>query len=278
MTIAVITGGTRGIGKHLVKGFIQAGYSVVFTSTNSAKAAIQTRIFKNELSLQSGQGHRGPTIHGVMCDVADAKSVTALRRAVESVAQGLGETVGVVVNNAGVIEEPEGPVWDVPAAQIQRTIETNVLGPFFVVQEFAPMLLAQAEAKGVPGRFIDMNSGSGSQGSPEYAAYSASKVALFRLADSVQHFGFELGLRIFELAPGVVRSDMTTAMPVHSWRGEGDWTDPQDMVDLALGFASGDLDGFSGRFARAGHDTVESIRASIERGMDDDYRVMRMKL
>lgn len=274
MTLALITGGSRGIGNYLVRGFAQAGYSVVFTATDGFAAEALARDLTEDLTLPDGV-----SIHGAGLNVADPTSVSTLRKTVLNIEEQTGTKLGVIINNAGVIEMPEGPVWEVPADQLYRTITTNVLGPFYMVREFAPVLLDNVAAGGAgAGRIIDINSGSGSHGSNEYAAYSASKMALFRLADSVHHYGYERGLRIFELAPGVIRSDMTESMPVHDWRTDADWTNPDDVVALALGMASGELDEFSGRFARAGHDTVASLRQAIDAGLDEDFRTLRMTL
>ena len=269
MTIALITGGTRGIGNHLVRGFLTAGYRVIFTATDASKASAHAQKLAQELGIEHGDH-----VHGEGVDVTDPNAIDALFTRVREIEAETGDDLGVLINNAGVIEAPEGPVWDVPPEQLERTITTNVLGPFYMIRAFAPHLLAKAEAH-KPARIIDINSGSGSHGTPQYAAYSASKVALFRLADSVHHYGYDKGLRIFELAPGVIRSDMTTSMPVHDWRGDDDWTKPQDVIDLALGFAFGELDAFSGRFARAGHDTVESLKAM---NLTEDHRRLRLTL
>lgn len=265
MTIALITGGTRGIGNYLVRGFLTAGYRVIFTATDVTRAREHASALAEEF---------GDRVYGEGADVTKPQAIDALLTGVREIENETGDDLGVLINNAGVVELPEGPVWDVPAEQLERTITTNVLGPFYMVRAFAPHLLNKAE-HGKPARIIDINSGSGSHGTPAYAAYSASKVALFRLADSVHHYGYDRGLRIFEMAPGVIRSDMTTSMPTHDWRGDADWTKPQDVIDLALAFASGELDQFSGRFARAGHDTVESLKAM---DLSEDDRRLRLTL
>ena len=59
--------------------------------------------------------------------------------------------------------------------------------------------------------------------------------------------------------PGVVRTDMTESMDAHAGRTE--WTDPAQVTDLVLALVSGELDAWSGRFVRAGIDTVPSLRA-----------------
>src|SRR5699024_3205139 len=151
-------------------------------------------------------------------------------------------------------------------------VDANVLGVTLMVNALAPVLISAAEATGRPGRIIDRTSGSGAQGTPAYAVYSASKAALFRLADSVVHFGHEKGLRVFEMAPGVVETAMTKSMPVHDFRTGDDWTSPAQVTDLALALASGTLDAFTGRYVRAGKDSEESLIAEAAAGVTDQAR------
>ena len=84
-----------------------------------------------------------------------------------------------------------------------------------------------------------------------------SKTALARVTGSTHLAGWARGIRAFDLMPGVVRTDMTEAMGVHAGRTE--WTDPGEVTDLVLALVSGDLDAWSGRFVRAGTDTVDSL-------------------
>lgn len=128
-----------------------------------------------------------------------------------------------------------------------------------------------AEVTGRSSRIIDLNSESGSQGTPAYAVYSASKASLFRLADSVLHFGHEKGLRIFEMAPGVMETTMTKSMPVHDFRGEGDCTSPEQVTDLAVALASGALDAFAGRYVRAGADSELALLEEAS-GLEESSR------
>ena len=86
------------------------------------------------------------------------------------------------------------------------------------------------------------------------------------------HFGHEKGLRIFEMAPGVVETAMTKSMPVHDFRQGDDWTSPKQVTDLALALASGTLDAFTGRYVRAGADSEESLLAEAAGGLSDSTR------
>lgn len=141
-----------------------------------------------------------------------------------------------------------------------------------MVNAFAPVLIKSAEATGRSSRIIDLNSATGAPGSPAYAVYSASKVSLFRIADSVVHLCHDKGLRIFEMAPVVVETEMTKSMPVHDFRGEGDWTNPELVTDLAVALASGTLDVLTGRYLRAGVDTERSLNAEVSTGFVNSPR------
>lgn len=248
--MVLITGGVRGIGLHLSRAFAEAGYAVVLTATAADRAAQAAA----QLAAETGAA-----VFGAGVDVIDSASVRDLAATVGELEARAGASLRVVINNAGRIESTEGPVWDADPESLAAVIATNVTGPLLVVNALAPRLLEVAAATGRPTRIIDLNSGSGARGTNEYAAYSASKAALFRLADSVHHYGYPKGLRIFEMAPGVIESDMTHSMPLHDDRA--DWTSPQELTALALGLASGDLDEFSGRYVRAGADTMESLKA-----------------
>lgn len=262
-TIALITGGARGIGRHLAEAFARAGYRVVVTATSAVKA--------REAAAEIA-GETGGKATGFGLTVDDSASLAELKAAVTGLEAETGQRLQVLVNNAGRIESTEGPLWDADPESLAGVVGANVLGVALMVNAFAPVLIAAAEATGRPSRIMDLNSGSGAKGTPAYAVYSASKASLFRIADSVVHFGHDRGLRIFEMAPGVVETAMTKSMPVHDFRTEGDWTTPEQVTDLALALASGSLDAFTGRYVRAGADTEESLRAEAAAGLSDSTR------
>lgn len=262
-TIAVITGGARGIGRHLSEAFANAGYHVVVTATSAEKAETAA----TEISETTGGAVTG---FGLVVD--EIASVQEFKDSIFSLESEIGRRLQVLVNNAGRIESTEGPLWEADPQSIKDVVAANVTGVALMVNAFAPVLIDAAEATGRPSRIIDLNSGSGANGTPAYAVYSASKASLFRIADSVVHFGHDQGLRIFEMAPGVVKTAMTKSMPVHDFRGEDDWTSPQQVSGLAVALASGTLDAFTGRYVRAGADTEESLLAEAASGLSDSTR------
>lgn len=271
-TLVLVTGGTRGIGRILASAFAGAGYAVVLTGRDAARAEqaaaeIATGVAAEADALAGGAAAQGPPgsavrVHGLALDVADAAAVQALPEALAGIESDTGTRLGVVVNNAGLVGRTEGAPWEADYEDIEAVIRTNVIGPFFVAKALAPVLMAHSAADGTARTLIDLNSGSGAKGTPAYAAYSASKAALFRLADAVDHYGRAHGLRIFEMSPGVIRSDMTAGMPMHAHRGEDDWTDPADLTALALALASGRLDDYTGRYVRAGADDPAALEGT----------------
>ncbi|AZL09806.1 SDR family oxidoreductase [Brevibacterium aurantiacum] len=264
-TIALITGGARGIGRHLSEAFAKAGYDVIVTATSAEKA---------EAAAEEIAEATGGAVTGVGLRTDDITVVNQLRDSVAELEKSTGKRLQVLINNAGRIESTEGPLWDADPESLKGVVDANVTGVALMINVFAPVLMAGAQATGRPSRIIDLNSGSGAKGTPAYAVYSASKASLFRIADSVVHFGHDKGLRIFEMAPGVVETTMTKSMPVHDFRQGDDWTSPEKVTDLAVALASGTLDAFTGRYVRAGADSEESLLAEADGGLSDANRRM----
>ncbi|WP_134773544.1 SDR family NAD(P)-dependent oxidoreductase [Ornithinimicrobium flavum] len=242
--VALVTGASRGIGDHVVRALLGAGWVVVGLS-------------------RSGRVAEGA--EGLSCDVTDAEAVgTAVNHVV-----GTHGRIDLLVNNAGLIET-EQPLWDADVDEWWQVMVTNVRGPFLLTRAVVPHMI---EAGG--GRVINLNSGSGTRESDVLTAYHASKSALARLTGGVALAGAPHGVRAFDLAPGVVESDMTHSMELH--RGRTEWTDPKDVTALVLALADGELDGFSGRFLRAGTDDLEELRRRSREGLGDGARMLRLR-
>lgn len=237
---ALITGASRGIGRHLATGFAAAGLDVgLLARSADALAAVAAEI--------------APTGVDVVAVAADVTLPSDVARAVAEVERRLG-SIDVLVNNAGRVDA-EVPLWEADPDDWWRVVEVNVRGPFLLAHAVVPGMLARGG-----GRIINLNSGSGTRDFPTASAYTASKSALFRLGGAIHLAGFELGLRAFELAPGVVRTDMTASMEMHADRTE--WTEPADVVALALALARGEGDHLSGSYVRVGLDEPGRLSAT----------------
>jgi NAD(P)-dependent dehydrogenase (short-subunit alcohol dehydrogenase family) len=253
--VAMVTGASRGIGALIAGALADDGYGVCLLARDgSAVARVAGEI-----------GSSGGLSMARSLDVTDEVAVGA---AVGAVLSAWGR-IDLLVNNAGTIER-EVPLWEADADQWWSVITTNVRGPFLMTRAVVPHMISAGG-----GRVINLNSGAGMVERAELSAYCASKSALARITGATHRAGWAQGIRAFDLAPGVVRTEMTLSMDLH--RGRTRWTEPTDVTDLALALAGGDLDAWSGRFVRAGVDTPATLRERAAPGMDDDARTLRLR-
>ena len=201
--------------------------------------------------------------------VAPVTDRAALTAWVDEVVERHGR-IDVLVNNAGVIDT-EVDLFASDPEQWWHTQEVNVLGAYLMTWLVAPHMLAAGG-----GRIVNVNSGAARWPGGDASAYNVSKTALARVTGSTHLAGWARGIRAFDLMPGVVRTDMTESMDAHAGRTQ--WTDPAQVTDLVLALVSGELDAWSGRFVRAGIDTVPSLRARAAGGLSADERTLVLAL
>jgi NAD(P)-dependent dehydrogenase (short-subunit alcohol dehydrogenase family) len=250
---ALVTGAGRGIGRGLALGLVDAGYDVALVGRTPAHL--------EAVAAEAALARPGVRVATAAVDVTDP---AAAREAVLRAEGELGG-IGLLVNNAGVIERTEGPFADDDVEDAWRVVETNLRGPFNVTHAALPGMVARGG-----GRVVNINSGSGVRTGGVYTAYGVSKGALARFTSFLDAQYRAAGVRAFDLAPGVVRTDMTTAMPLHDDRT--DWTPIEDVVALLVALGDGRLDRLSGRFVRAGADTVTDLEARTEQILAADAR------
>lgn len=252
---ALVTGGGRGIGRGLALGLARAGFALALVG--------RTRAHVDDVAAQVRD--TGGTAFAAAADLVDA---TEVADAVARAEVELGG-IGLLVNNAGVIERSETDFVADDVEDSWRVIETNVRGPLLVTHAVLPAMLERGG-----GRILNLNSGSGYRRSPTYTGYSISKGALARLTTMIDTQYASRGIRVLDLAPGHVATDMTGSMPMHE--GRVDWTPLDDVVAMVTAFGEGTLDALSGRLVRVGSDTVESLVAATGRILAADARTMRL--
>lgn len=250
-----MTGGGRGIGRGIALGLAGAGFAVALVGRTRA------RVDQVAAEVRAAGG----TAFAASADLVDAGQVAD---AVARAEADLGG-IGLLVNNAGVIERAETDFVTDDVEDSWRIIETNVRGPLLVTHAVLPAMLARGG-----GRVLNLNSGSGYRRAPTYTGYSISKGALARLTTMVDTQYRDRGIRVLDLAPGHVETDMTGSMPMHE--GRTDWTPLAEVVALVTAFAEGTLDELSGRLVRAGADTVASLLAAADRIVASDARTLRL--
>ena len=243
---ALVTGASRGIGRASAVGLAAAGRDVALLARDADRLAGVA----GEIAALDGSGAGRAVV--VTADVTDAEAVAAAVAEVEAALGG----IDLLVNNAGRVDA-EVPLWEADPDEWWAIVETNVRGPFLLARAVVPGMLARGG-----GRVVDLNSGAGSHDMDGASAYNASKTALLRLGANLHRSGHARGLRTFEVAPGVVQTDMTASMAMHEGRTE--WTPVERTVEMVVAIARGELDAFSGAFVRVTHDSPESLRAAAD--------------
>ncbi|MFW2512188.1 SDR family oxidoreductase [Demequina sp. SO4-13] len=243
---ALVTGASRGIGRHLAVGLADAGLEVALLARDADRLGDVAR----EISSRGGKAV------ALTADVTDRHAVD---RAVSAAENALG-AIDLLVNNAG-LNDAEVPLWEADRDEVRRVLEVNVYGAFLLARAAVPGMLSRGG-----GRVVDLSSGSGTRDMGVTFGYNAAKTALFRVGGGLHEAGYSRGLRAFEVAPGVVATDMTEDMAAHADRT--DWTPPEAVVELVTAIADGQLDSLSGCYLRAGSDTVDELRARAAAAAD----------
>ncbi|WP_428966737.1 SDR family NAD(P)-dependent oxidoreductase [Micromonospora fluostatini] len=194
--VALVTGGTRGIGLATARVLAGAGATVVLTGRDAARA--------EAVAKEIGG-------HGLGLDVGDFDAVGAVVRRVVADHGGLD----VLVANAGIMEN--ALLGMVRADAVRRTLDVNVAGTVAAVQAAArAMARRRTGADGVPrrgGAIVLLASVVGTHGAAGQAVYAASKAAVAALARSAARELGPRGIRVNAVAPGVIRTDLTAALP-----------------------------------------------------------------
>lgn len=186
---AVVTGVSSGIGRAIAKSLTGAGWRV-FGSVRKEKDAAEA------------SAALGGTFTPVLFDVTDDAGVA--RGAAQVKAALKGETLGALVNNAGIAVG--GPVAYLNLDDLKRQIDINVYGPIRAVKAFAPLLGADPAMKGPPGRIVNMSSVAGKMASPFMSPYAMSKHALEAMSESLRREMTAHGIDVAIVGPGAIKT------------------------------------------------------------------------
>jgi gluconate 5-dehydrogenase len=191
--VALVTGGSRGLGREIAEGLAEAGAAVTITARRERWLA------PAEAELRAA----GLDVTAATCDVTDPAAVAALIDGIVARRGGLD----IVVNNAGV--SWGAPAEAMPVERFRQVMETNATGAFLVAQAAARQMIALGRG----GSIVNTASIMGMVGvAPEIvraAGYSASKGALIALTRQLAVEWASRGIRVNAVAPGFFPSRMT---------------------------------------------------------------------
>lgn len=185
-----VTGGSRGIGRHIVLTALQKGIDVAFTYRNP-----DTDV--DALLREAAAAAPGRVCKAYRLDVCDPDEVAEVAARVS----GDFDRIDAVVNNAGI--NRNGLAFSMTDEDWQTVIQTNLTGPFYVMREFLPMFLAHKK-----GRFVTISS-IAKDGIAGQANYAASKAGLVGLSGTIAKEYGQKGITSNVVAPGMFETDMT---------------------------------------------------------------------
>lgn len=205
--IALVTGGSRGIGRAIVLGLANAGAHVAFTyhqRTNRARDVVTAveRAGRQSLSFQA--------------DVVDFDAAQAV---VDRLLESWGG-LHILVNNAGIHENL--PIWEMSEDMWDRVLAVNLKGTFNYIRAVAPHFLDQRH-----GKIVNIASIHGLRGRQEGPNYSAAKAGVIGLTKSVARDLGPFDVNVNAVAPGVIETDMV--------QGLSERVIERFMADITLG-------------------------------------------
>jgi NAD(P)-dependent dehydrogenase (short-subunit alcohol dehydrogenase family) len=186
--VALITGGSRGIGKAVATAYAREGAGVFICARKEAdvqKAVTEIESF----------GARAYGCSGDVGKIEDAQRM--VQRAAAQFSR-----VDILVNNASLLG-PRVPIANYPVATWEEVLRVNLTGPFLMIQEALKIMMPQRQ-----GSIINVSSGVGRSGKARWGAYAASKFGVEGLTQVVADEVREFGIRANAVNPGPTRTEM----------------------------------------------------------------------
>ena len=222
--IAVITGGTRGIGKAIALKFAENGADVAIIATSESDAA------RNTLALLKSMGSDAKLY---VCDVSNSDEVA---RMADMIIKDYGQ-IDILVNNAGITRDNILPA--LKDSDIDDVIDVNLKGCMYVTRAFIRSFVKRRS-----GNIINISSVVGLMGNKGQANYAASKAGIIGFTKTVAREYGKRNIRCNAIAPGYIATEMTAALneeltkQIEESLPLGKLGKPEDVADLALFLAS----------------------------------------
>lgn len=190
---AVVTGGSRGLGRAICRKLAAEGANVVFSYAGNTAAAEETR---QELEAM------GCKVIAMQGSVADADAVKAL---MDAAVKEFGR-IDILVNNAGITRD--GLLMMLKEDDFDAVMDTNLKGAFLCMKAVSRIMMKQKY-----GRIVNLSSVVGIHGNAGQVNYAASKAGVIGMTKSLAKELASRGVTVNAVAPGFIDSDMTAAIP-----------------------------------------------------------------
>ena len=240
--VALVTGGSRGIGLGIAECLVTDGFDLAINGVRAESDVTDT------LEKLRGSGQRVIYVQGDVSKAADRTHI------VDAVEQWFGR-LDVLVNNAGVAPKVRADILEADEASFERLININLKGPYFLTQAVARWMIEQRKAEPresaageLWGCIINVSSVSATVVSTNRGDYCISKAGIAMASKLWAARLAEFGIGVYEVRPGVIRTDMTSAVTAKYDKlfSEGlalqkRWGEPKDIGKAVAALARGDF-------------------------------------
>lgn len=209
---AIITGGGRGLGKATAVAFAKEGIDIAITGRNEAVLKA-TALEIEALGVK------------VVYAVFDVGNYEQVKQGIKSIIEDLGG-IDILVNNAGIAAI--GSFIEMPVEEWTQTIQTNLMGMYYVTKEVLPYLIDKNE-----GDIFNISSTAGLNGNPNISAYCASKFGVIGLSESLMKEVRKNNIRVVTLTPSTIETDMTIELGMLE-KGSENVLQAQDFAELIV--------------------------------------------
>ena len=194
---AIVTGGSRGIGKEVASLLSKMGANVVVCSRTQSEIDSVVKEIRRMIMTDSDNHQDDDRLLGIRCDVSKSSEVDHLIKL--TVAK--FKFINILVNNAGIVFVKK--LLDTSEEEWNKTIDTNLKGAFLCTKAVLPSMIQKRS-----GVIINVSSGAGKTGFPELSAYCASKFGMIGLTESLAWEVGNYSIRVMAICPGEVDTKM----------------------------------------------------------------------
>ena len=247
--VAIITGASRGIGKGIAVELAQLGYDLVLNHFNLDQngKSDETKALETQQEIRALR---------VDCEIscADVSDATHRQKLIDLTKSKFGRC-DLLCNNAGVAPSKRLDILDATEESYDRVMSINLKGPYFLTQLAANWMIAQQRA--FPDRqfrIVNIGSISAYTSSPARGEYCLSKAGVGMMTMLYAHRLAEYGIGVFEVRPGIIMTDMTSAVKDKYDKLIADgvipnkrWGRPEDIAEAVGAIAEGRLDFSTGQ-------------------------------
>jgi NAD(P)-dependent dehydrogenase (short-subunit alcohol dehydrogenase family) len=259
VTVALVTGAGRGVGKVIAEGLAREGFLVAVVARTTG-----------EIEATAAE------LDGAIAITADVTKADEVGRAVTQAEAELG-AIDLLVNNAGAARAI-GPAWDVDPEDWWSDVESSVRSTFLCTRAVVPPMIARGR-----GRIMNVSSYVAVRPSPYLSGYAAAKAAVVSFGEGLAAAVQAHGISVFTITPGRFRSELMDNL-IESEAGQrwlpelrsGEYVEPERLQELVAFLASGRGDALTGRFLHA-LDDVEGLASRADEVAEQDLYAVRLR-